>query len=246
MVLLAIALLAGAVAGLVRPRVGAFAPRPQITHLPLLAAGAGLNAAAWVLPDRVAPIALAASLAVLIAVAVANRRITGLAVVGLGLGVNLVSVAVNEGMPVRGDALVRAEIVAEAEVSTISFNGARHLESDRDALGILGDVLPVPLTREVLSFGDLIVVLGAADALRDLARRRAPRWTAAEHETYRWRIAITRASDDHVWGTAPRARPVSASQNSAPPEVTAPAMVERPRSRATASAPDFADASHSR
>ena len=40
---------------------------------------------------------------------------------------------------------------------------------------MLGDVLPVPLSHEVLSFGDLIVVLGAADAVRELSRRRRAR-----------------------------------------------------------------------
>ena len=47
----------------------------------------------------------------LIAVAVANRHITGVAVVGVGLLLNLVAVAVNGGMPVRASALVAAGVV---------------------------------------------------------------------------------------------------------------------------------------
>ena len=67
--------------------------RPHLEQIPLLAVGAVLNAMAALLDGTAATLALAASLAVLIAVAMANRHITGVAVVGLGLLLNLVAVA---------------------------------------------------------------------------------------------------------------------------------------------------------
>jgi len=239
-------LVAAVVAGLMRPRLGGHAWRPPVRHLPLLGVGALLNAASFFLSGRAAPIALAASLAVLIAVTVVNRHLTGLAVVGVGLGLNLASVAINEGMPVRPSALVRAGAVAEDDVATTSFRGARHLESDRDALGVLGDVLPLPLTREVMSFGDLIVIVGAADAARELSRRRARRGSRADREAYVESMAMTNARVDHVWGTAPSARPVLGSQYSANPVATAPLTIERAKVRASVASSELVAASHSR
>lgn len=246
MVLLAVAVVVGLVAGLSRAPAGAHAVRPQVARIPLLGLGAALNAASVVLHGGAATVALAASLAVLLGVAVVNRHLTGVAVVGVGLLVNLVSLAVNEGMPVRASALVHAGVVAEHEVATTTFAGARHLETDGDALGVLGDVLPIPLAREVMSFGDLIVVLGAGDAVRELSRRRARRWTDAEREAYRWRLAATATKVDHVWGTAPSAAPVSGSQYSAKPDAEVPATIDLTSEPAVASSPDLVDATQSR
>ena len=236
----------GVVAGMARPRLGAYARPARFTLLPWLGVGALANVSSTFLHDPVAPIALAASLAVLIAVAVANRHITGLAVIALGLGLNLVAVALNEGMPVRPSALVRAHVVKAAELPTTTLRGPRHLESAGDALAVLGDVLPLPLTREVLSFGDLLVIVGAADALRALARRRARRWTAADREAYVWRQQVTSTSVAHVWGTAPNGRPESGSQYSAKPDDATPAASEAASASATVVLPDLVAATHSR
>jgi hypothetical protein len=245
-VLLAVAVVAGLLVGLSRPPAGVHTRRPHMEQIPLLGVGAALNAASVMLDGGAATIALAASLAVLIAVAVVNRHLTGVAVVGVGLLVNLVSVAVNEGMPVRASALVRAGVVTEAEAPTTRFHGPRHLETDDDALGVLGDVLPIPFAGEVMSFGDLIVVIGAGDAVRELSRRRARRWTDAEREAYRWRLAATATRVDHVWGTAPSAAPVSGSQYSAKPDADAPATIDLTKESATASSSDLVDATQSR
>ena len=205
--------------------------RPRVEQIPLLAVGALLNAASALLEGSAANLFLAASLAVLIAVAMVNRHITGVAVVGLGLLLNLVAVAVNAGMPVRASALVHAGVVDEADLPTLELTGARHLESSSDALGVLGDVLPIPMAQEVLSFGDLIVVFGAADAVRELSRRRARREPevaqAAQVEVW-----TRTASVDQVWGAAPRPRPVSASQYSANPDAEAPDRIDLDREAA--------------
>ncbi len=240
--MLAVAILIGLALGVGRRPAGAHAPRPHVEHIPLLGVGAVLNAIAALLDGSAAAIALAASLAVLIAVAAANRHITGVAVVGVGLLVNLASVAVNEGMPVRAGALVRAGVVAEDAIATTTFDGARHLESDRDALGVLGDVLPIPIAHEVMSFGDLIVVLGAADAVRELSRRRARVPVVVQRTDY----ARTAERALQLWGLAPSPSPVSATQCSANPDVAAPTTIDLDKEAAAASSPELVAASHTR
>jgi hypothetical protein len=212
-VTLALAVTVGVVAGLARPLGGRHLARPHVDHLGLLALGAVLNALSVALDGPPAVAALLASLAVLIAVAVANRGITGVAVVGLGLLLNLVAVAVNGGMPVRPGALDAAGVDPD------TVTEPRHLETARDPLPVLGDVLPMPIAHEVLSFGDLIIVFGAADAVRELSRRR-PR--AAAQRPAR----TTSASVDQLWGAAPSGAAVSATQYSEYPDLTAPVHID--------------------
>ena len=194
------------------------------------------------LDGTAALIALVLSLAVLIAVAVANRHITGVAVVGVGLLLNLISVAVNDGMPVRPSALEAAGAVSDGE--PIAVEEPRHLESAEDPLPVLGDVLPVPLTNEVVSFGDLIVIVGAADAVRELSRRRARSVQLAS--VPQPLAAGTKASVDQVWGTAPNGAPVSATQCSEYPERSAPATIDLASADRASSAPELVAATQSK
>jgi len=218
--------------GLARPRAGVHSVRPRIEQIPLLGVGAALYAASALLDGSTATLCLAGSLAVLIAVATANRHLTGMLVIGVGLLLNLVSVAVNAGVPVRASALVEAGVVDADDLETIELTGPHHLETSADALGVLGDVLPIAALHQVVSFGDLIVAFGAADVVRELSRRRARREVVVVVASYAEPSATTIARADHVWGTAPRARPVSATQYSANPDATAPATIDLDRETA--------------
>jgi hypothetical protein len=238
---LCIGVLAGLIVGLARQPAGRYTVRPRVEQIGLLAVGAGLNALSVFLDGNAALVALVLSLAVLIAVAVANRHITGVAVVGLGLMLNLTAVAVNGGMPVRACALVRAGAFSEGEA--ITLEAPRHLESPDDPLPILGDIIPVPLTGEALSFGDLIVIVGVADAVRELSRRRA---RAVTRPAAQGVAATTSASADQVWGTAPSAAPVSGTQCSAKPEPTAPATIDLASAELASSEPELVAASQSK
>ena len=229
MVLLAIAVVVGLAIGLTRPPLGAHAVRPRVERIPLLAFGAVLNAASALLDGSAATLCLALSLAVLIAVAMANAHITGVAVVGFGLLLNLVAVALNAGVPVRASALVEAGVIDADEVATVELTGPRHLETASDTLPVLGDVLPVPFTNEVMSFGDLIIVFGVGDAVRELSRRSARREPALAATTYSSAARRATTSVDQVWGTAPRARPVSASQYSENDDFTVPVTIDLDR-----------------
>jgi hypothetical protein len=238
---LCIGVLAGLIVGLARRPAGMRTIRPRVEQIGLLAAGAMLNALSVVLDGTAALVALVLSLAVLIACAVANRHITGIAVVGVGLLLNLMAVALNGGMPVRPSALVAAGAVEEGE--PIAVEEPRHLESADDPVPVLGDVLPVPLTSEVLSFGDLIVIVGAADAVRELSRRRSrPVVRAASQRS----SATTSASVDQVWGTAPSGVPVSATQCSAYPERDAPATIDLASAEPASAEPELVAATQSK
>lgn len=103
------------------------------------------------------------------AFAVANIRMVGMPVVLVGLVCNLVVITVNGGMPVEREAIVAADVATDAEIDELDFGAKRHLE-DGDRLMVLGDIVPVPLTQEVLSFGDLILAFGVADVIFRLLR----------------------------------------------------------------------------
>jgi len=238
---LAVAVLAGLVVGVARRPAGIHAVRPRVEQIGLLALGAGLNALSVLLDDTASLVALVLSLAVLIAVAVANRHLTGVVVVGIGLMVNLVGVAVNGGMPVRVSALEAAGLVEPGE--PIEVSDPRHIETSDDPVPVLGDVLPVPFAHEVLSFGDLIVIVGAADAVRELSRRRA-RVPAQVARASAQRMASARV--DQVWGLAPSGAPVSATQYSEYPERSTPVTIDLRSAEPATSDPELVAASQSR
>jgi hypothetical protein len=241
--LLVVAIVVGFVAGRVRAPAGARVPRIRFDWVPLLGIGAAGNVLAYVLDGTAATLALTASLALLLAFVGVNAHVTGVLVIGLGLVLNLVAVVLNNGMPVRGGALVAAGVVEAEGLDTLSFRGPRHLETSADAIPVLGDVLPLPIGGEVLSFGDLLVVFGAADAVRELARRRRPGWSVQQREDYVATMTATKLVQD--WGTAPSGDPDSGFQCSANPERTAPAIMDDLSEPATGSR-DLVAASHSR
>ncbi|MEY2459083.1 MAG: hypothetical protein QOG30_913, partial [Acidimicrobiaceae bacterium] len=115
----------------------------------------------------------------------------------------------NGGMPVSARALVAAKIVNADEVAHVELRGARHLESPFDAITVLGDI--IPMRRQVVSFGDLIIAVATADVVAHLARRQRRR-----------QGSMSNASPDQDWGIAPSPVPSSASQFSARPEADAP------------------------
>jgi hypothetical protein len=179
----------------------------------------------------------ALSIAVLAVFAGVNWNLTGVAVVGVGLILNLGAVVLNNGMPVRGEALVRAHVVTAKELADHEESPPRHLETDNDAFAWLGSIVPVRAAHEVVSFGDLIVLVGLADAARDLARRRG-RLPEVDDDGELWPVededagqtdgaeATTAASVDQDCGEAPSGSPESGSQCSAKPDTSAADVME--------------------
>ncbi len=166
-------------------------------------------------------------------VAVRNVHLTGIFVVSVGIVANLLPVAANGDIPVRSDALVEAGIVTESDLGLATLSGSRRFADQSTILSTLGDTIPIGLTNQVVSFGDLILLVGLVDLMANAThrQRRRPRRNA------RWKsttssndqaTAITRARPVHDWGDAPSPRPVSPFQYSARPEAIAPRTTDRP------------------
>ena len=112
----------------------------------------------------------------LIVFSVRNLHLAGSGVMTIGLVAICVPIVLNEGVPVRGDALVSVGIVEADGLDNVTFVGPRHLETDDDTLGWLGDVIPVPAVDEIVSFGHIIALVGLADLVANLLRGRRRRW----------------------------------------------------------------------
>ena len=116
--------------------------------------------------------AVAVGTVALVVFAVRNLSVTGMGVVAIGLGLNAAVMALNGGMPVRLSALVAVGIADPGEAHDADLGPRRHVERDGDVLPELGDIVPVTPLGLVVSFGDLIVAAGLADAVFHLTRRR--------------------------------------------------------------------------
>lgn len=128
---------------------------------------------------------LLVSYALLLAFGMANLGHTGMGVVCIGIGLNFVVIAANDGMPVRAEAIEAAGIADRQDAESLDFGTKRHLETDDDRLTFLGDILPLRPASEVLSFGDLVLAVGVADVVF--------------HRVHRQRLPPTNATD----GTTP-------------------------------------------
>lgn len=109
------------------------------------------------------------------AFAATNLHLVGMGVVLVGLAMNVIPVAINGAMPVRADSLVAAGLVAAEDVGRAEVSGARRIEEPGDHFTFLGDIIPIRLTKQVLSFGDLVILFGVADIAANLVRRRRKR-----------------------------------------------------------------------
>ena len=199
-------------AGVVRRPAGEHRARPHLRRWPLLALGLAFLLLAAVTHDGVCTVAYALGLAALAAFVGASWPTAGLLVVGLGLVLNLAAVVLDNGVPVRGRALVPAHAATVHDVASHHLRDPRHLETDADRYGWLGQVIPVPVVHDTLSWGDLLILVGLFDVARELARRRTHPPGQPE--------ATTQARVDQDWGTAPKGVPSSGSQCSAKPLTT--------------------------
>ena len=100
------------------------------------------------------------SFALLIVFAAANARFPGFALILVGLALNTMVIAINQGMPVT-----RYALVASGQQATfhelVAGGGSKHHLAGDDHLLFLGDVIPLgwPLSQAV-SVGDLLVHAG--------------------------------------------------------------------------------------
>ena len=168
---IAVAIVAGIVIGLVRG--GSFERLAEASFRlwPLLILGIVVQGAAAFTADGAVPLILASYVLLLVFTAL-NLHHAGMGVVFVGIALNVAVIGVNGGMPVRADAIVAAGIVEREQIPSLDFGSKRHLETEDDHLTVLGDIIPVPVAEEVLSFGDLAMSVGVAAVLVNLLRRR--------------------------------------------------------------------------
>jgi hypothetical protein len=94
----------------------------------------------------------------LLAFAVANAAKAGMILVAAGLLANVVVIAADAGMPVRG-------------VAADAATGPRHhAMRPGDRLTFLADVVPVAPLRQTVSAGDIVLSIGVATAVVGLLR----------------------------------------------------------------------------
>lgn len=119
---------------------------------------------------------LVASYTLLFAFAAANVATVGMWMVATGVALNLAAIALNAGMPVRPDALVAAGLADHGRAGEVRLAAKHHLERPSDRLPALGDIIGVRALGEVVSFGDVVMAVGAANVVARLlapAPRRA-------------------------------------------------------------------------
>ena len=108
---------------------------------------------------------------------VANRTLPGLLLAGAGMTLNVLVIAANGAMPVLPSSAEKAGVAESLDDSSI-----KHERLDDDTvLPWLGDAIPVPPFKEVLSVGDVVLALGlcrVVDARMTIGKR--PRHRAEE------------------------------------------------------------------
>lgn len=153
-------------------------------------------------------------LALLVFLAV-NRWLPAVAVMTVGLLMNLTVVAANAGMPVQPAAIT----AAGGSLDSLATGSAKHhLMTDRDLFPFLGDVVPIPPPgRIVISYGDVLLYGGIAWMIVQVMRGRTrenPRPLAMWFPSYRgkhapahWRMPARYRTGDRAGadpsGTAP-------------------------------------------
>src|ERR1700694_494661 len=161
---LVVAILVGAGIGLATGGRIANLGRARLHALGLLIVGTVAQAAVLgpVVPvhGSVALVVLLGAYLCLAGFGVANLGRGGMGVILTGIALNAIPIAVNSGMPVEANAIVRARIAKPAELPLLDFGAKRHLAGGNDHLRILDDRFPDWITHHAVSFGDLVIGVG--------------------------------------------------------------------------------------
>jgi hypothetical protein len=107
-----------------------------------------------------------------------RHRVPGAMLILIGIWLNFTVIAVNEGMPVSREALVRSDQMDTLELLVEEGGAKHHLAGRDDRLLFLGDVIAIgPPVRQAISVGDVFTYTGVAwlivAGMR--GRRREPR-----------------------------------------------------------------------
>jgi hypothetical protein len=106
-----------------------------------------------------------------------NRRVQGITIVAIGVMLNVLVIALNDGMPAKDTVAMRGgRTVHEPIERTVKHKP----ESDHDRLRFLADVISLPGDdRSSFSVGDIVIAIGIIDVCFEGSRR--PRRDRAYH-----------------------------------------------------------------
>jgi hypothetical protein len=100
------------------------------------------------------------SFACVFAFAAFNFRLPGMTLIALGAFCNFLVISANGGMPVSLDALDRAGLGNPFAEGGAELKGAHHPLTDASQLRFLADVIPITVTANVASVGDVLIWAG--------------------------------------------------------------------------------------
>ena len=111
---------------------------------------------------------LLSSYVLIFAFCYANRSLQGMWIIAIGVALNVVVIALNQGMPASDDVAQRGG----REVHIPIERTVKHKpESNDDLLPFLGDVFSLPGDNAVFSVGDIVLGLGIVDICFEASRR---------------------------------------------------------------------------
>ena len=98
-----------------------------------------------------------------------NRRVAGMTIITIGVCLNVLVIALNQGMPVKDDVVERSGRTVRVPIERT----VKHRPRDDDTrLPFLADVLSAPgVPNQQFSIGDVVIMIGVADMCFEASRR---------------------------------------------------------------------------
>jgi hypothetical protein len=98
-----------------------------------------------------------------------NRRMSGMLVIAFGIGINVLAIALNGGMPTKDDVVERNGHEVRVPIERTVKHKPR--EGD-DLVPFLGDVITAPgVPNQQFSVGDIVIGIGIVDLCFEASRR---------------------------------------------------------------------------
>jgi hypothetical protein len=165
---------------------------------------------------------LVASYVLILAFAARNFVVRGMGIVFVGIACNALVITVNQGMPFKVPVEWRTESWTQPSVK-------HHLQQSDDKLKFLSDIIVLKEPYDsVLSFGDLILVVGLCDVAYNASRKPKRRGTRARSSEPAVAIEASQGEPEYR-----RAAPVGAERDPADGQDRELTRSRSTRSRAT-------------
>lgn len=110
-----------------------------------------------------------------------NRRVAGMLIISIGVCLNVLVIALNQGMPVKNDVVERNGRTVRVPIERT----VKHRPRDGDTLlPFLGDIFSAPeVPNQQFSIGDVVIMIGVADMCFEASRRPRRRGVYTQNAT---------------------------------------------------------------